>query len=452
MQQPISELGGSNPNFKGIEAILAIYVPARLIIQALTLRDVIALAAASKSCRESSHVCFTTSLEYIHSAEAVAELLSGAWRGVAVHWWHISSEQQLSSKALVPLLNSRDMGVMVDKPVPHSCVADLARLCLSNLKISNLPGLVALTELKLDHCFGKLDNDSVACLTNLTCLTISNCHNIEALPDALCQLTQLSSVQVRTCPRLSSLPERLGSVPLKTLIFTKCPLLHHLPRSILQCKTLQTVVLGCPAGPNAPLNSLTGVRMARIIYNFLQTRQPSIKAFGAHLSVLDLSRHCFDWSDLRSSAVPHLRQLCLRACDPRGCIDDTFPRVVRLCLAHCNRMQEMPKGSETIETLETLEVLGCQRLTAVPEASVSLPNLRTLRFVNTPIESLPDCFGALQELRLVNLCQTKMKQLPQSLLLRQSLGAVFISSRPTTIDDLQMETAHIMASESDTAA
>ncbi|QCD96809.1 disease resistance protein RPM1 [Vigna unguiculata] len=61
---------------------------------------------------------------------------------------------------------------------------------------------------------------------SLQCLTVSNCHNFEILPDWLTTLTHLETLHLSYCPNLVSLPDNIHHLTvLESLIIVGCPYL-----------------------------------------------------------------------------------------------------------------------------------------------------------------------------------------------------------------------------------
>ncbi|VAH98667.1 unnamed protein product [Triticum turgidum subsp. durum] len=85
-------------------------------------------------------------------------------------------------------------------------------------------------------------------LSSLLQLVITQCKNLEELPDSMRQLKQLQSLTLDTCCSLRQLPLWLGELTsLKKLIIWKCSAITTLPNSIQQLTNLQELEIhGCP--------------------------------------------------------------------------------------------------------------------------------------------------------------------------------------------------------------
>ncbi|XP_026425203.1 putative disease resistance protein RGA1 [Papaver somniferum] len=80
-----------------------------------------------------------------------------------------------------------------------------------------------------------------------------------------------------------------------------------------------------------------------------------------------------------------------------------------------NPIQELPVSVITLSNLETLDVSSCKKFKALPESVEGLKNLSIFNFRMCPLlEALPEDFGALTQLRFLNLHGTRISVLPES--------------------------------------
>ncbi|XP_026436156.1 putative disease resistance protein RGA3 [Papaver somniferum] len=80
-----------------------------------------------------------------------------------------------------------------------------------------------------------------------------------------------------------------------------------------------------------------------------------------------------------------------------------------------NPIKELPASVLTLSNLQTLNVNTCKNLISLPKCVADLANLKVFSFTNCPLlEALPEDFGALIQLRSLNLLGTRIKVLPES--------------------------------------
>ena len=108
--------------------------------------------------------------------------------------------------------------------------------------------LRSLKSLRLEYLAQSELSGWVGELSSLLQLVITQCKNLEELPDSMRQLKQLQSLTLDTCCSLRQLPLWLGELTsLKKLIIWKCSAITTLPNSIQQLTNLQELEIhGCP--------------------------------------------------------------------------------------------------------------------------------------------------------------------------------------------------------------
>ena len=113
----------------------------------------------------------------------------------------------------------------------------------------------ALQQLDLSQC-SQLESlpESIGQLTALQQLNLSRCSQLESLPECIGQLTALQQLNLSRCSQLESLPESIGQLTaLQQLNLSRCSQLESLPESIGQLTALQQLDLReCSQLPSLP--------------------------------------------------------------------------------------------------------------------------------------------------------------------------------------------------------
>ncbi|KAI9156431.1 hypothetical protein LWI28_006423 [Acer negundo] len=193
-------------------------------------------------------------------------------------------------------------------------------------------------------------------------LVISNCRNLQLLPEGLHNLALLVHFEIDRCPLLQSFPEPgLPASMLRSIRISNCQNLNRLPNRMYSLTCLQELSInGCSSIVSIPEGGLPAYLMS--------------------LSILDCE-------NLKPSSEWGLHRLtCLTEFSFGGCESlVSFPEgwllptsVSSLHLERLPNLKSLPKGLKNlINCLETLEIWECDNLKTLPEKqpSTMLSNL-----------------------------------------------------------------------------
>ncbi|KAJ0037838.1 hypothetical protein Pint_23864 [Pistacia integerrima] len=116
--------------------------------------------------------------------------------------------------------------------------------------LSALESLSSLKSLVIDSCniLASYLEDGLRGLNSLQHLSLSNCEELAALPDAMQHFTSLKILHIWSCPQLETLPEWLGNLAsLREMELWYCENLRCLPESMTQLTALQFLsIWSCP--------------------------------------------------------------------------------------------------------------------------------------------------------------------------------------------------------------
>ncbi|XP_056162448.1 disease resistance protein L6-like [Syzygium oleosum] len=117
------------------------------------------------------------------------------------------------------------------------------------------------------------------------------------------------------------------------------------------------------------------------------------------------------------SAFKNLEVLILENCSRLEQIDSSIEdmkSLVRLDLARCEMLKELPNGIGALQNLEILNISGT-KIKELPDGIGALKNLEILNISSTEIREISESIGALQNLEILNISSTEIKELPDSI-------------------------------------
>lgn len=217
---------------------------------------------------------------------------------------------------------------------------------LENLKIAGCHSIKSFPEAVFQ--FPRILSNTVMKLKELI---ISNCLNLESLPEGLHNLAFLDHLEIHDCPLLQSFPEPgLPTSMLRYARISNCQNLKFLPNRMYILTSLQEFSIhGC--------------------YSLVSFPEGGLPPNLISLSILDCE-------NLKPSSEWGLHRLtCLADFSFGGCQGlVSFPKgwllpknLSSLYLERLPNLKSLPNGLKNLKYLETLEIWECDNLQTVPE-------------------------------------------------------------------------------------
>ncbi|XP_044462555.1 putative disease resistance protein At3g14460 [Mangifera indica] len=182
-------------------------------------------------------------------------------------------------------------------------------------------------------------------------LIISNCMNLELLPEGLHNLTLLDYLEISDCPLRQSFPKPgLPASKIRSIRISNCRSLRFLPNRMYSLQSLEELCIN---------------RCSSLV---------SFPEGGLPANLISLS--ILDCENLKPSSQWGLHKLtCLTEFSFGGCQElVSFPEgwllpanLSFLHLEHLPNLKSLPKGLKNLQNLETLETWNCDSLRTVPE-------------------------------------------------------------------------------------
>ncbi|XP_044460776.1 putative disease resistance RPP13-like protein 1 [Mangifera indica] len=186
-------------------------------------------------------------------------------------------------------------------------------------------------------------------------LIISNCMNLESLPEGLHNLTLLDYLEISDCPRLQSFSKPgLPASMIRSIRISNCQNLRFLPNRMYSLTCLEELCI----------NSCSSL--------------VSFPEGGLPANLISLS--ILDCKNLKPSSQWGLHKLtCLTEFSFGGCQElVSFPEgwllpanLSSLHLEHLPNLKSLPKGLKNLQNLESLETWNCDSLRTAPEEELT---------------------------------------------------------------------------------
>ncbi|CAK9860278.1 unnamed protein product [Sphagnum jensenii] len=356
-------------------------------------------------------------------------------------------------------------------------IENLKVLDLSNChKLKSLPreigNLRQLTYLDLDWCNDlKSLPKEIGKLTQLTHLHLVNCENLKSLPKEIGKLTQLTHLDV--CNSLKSLPKEIGQLTKLIHINLSYCDLKKLPKSIGYLQSLQWLDLSyCYDLKYLPstmgdLGSLQYLSLAYLAINGLQGKQrwklygqaftedicqlttlTDLPIGGHTCKIVELydqlsklvnlkTFHIYNFSKLRTLPDAIQSMVCLEefwifSCTRIKILPSCIPLFSKLKVLRLDGLSSLESlpALNTLKMLSTLNIINCRLIRKLPDSFTSLdafPSLKELNCLHSGLVEFPEVEdGAMPKLQILNLNQTDIKSLPDTLIYLKSLEVVYI--------------------------
>ncbi|XP_059669071.1 disease resistance protein RUN1-like [Cornus florida] len=258
--------------------------------------------------------------------------------------------------------------------------------CLKLEKFPEILGdMVCLSELYMDRTAIKELPSSIEHLTSLTSINLSECKNLASLPRTICRLSCLKTLYLSGCLQFEELPDDLGNIKCLEELHVRKTAIKRLPSSISLLKDLKVLSVGRCKGTisESPFFSLVSSWfLQRKCEDSLCLVLPSLAGLYS-LTKLDLS-DC----NLSEGGIPSDL--------------DSLSSLREMNLSR-NNFVSLPASIARLSKLQTLVLVGCERLEALPELPPRIENLfaddcQSLISIGDPYET----FGRLQRVTFTN--------------------------------------------------
>ncbi|CAN6446216.1 unnamed protein product [Victoria cruziana] len=285
--------------------------------------------------------------------------------------------------------------------------------CVSMAEVDpSIRHLKALTHLRLNNCKSlKEVPEEVFQLTSLEEVDLSGCSSLRAVPESICLLLHLQVLNASACTSLASLPNSLGNLKKLTELDLSGTAIEQLPDSICLILHLEKLdASGCASLASLP-NSLGNLK---------------------NLWKLNASG-CTGLASLPNSLghLKSLTELNVSGCTSLASLPDSLGNLkilMELNASGCTSLASLPDSLSNLKNLTKLNASGCASLASLPD---SLGNLNSLRQLNasgcTGLASLPNSLGNLKRLRELQLKETAIEQLPDSIIQLENLDYLSVA-------------------------
>ncbi|XP_039165316.1 disease resistance protein RPV1-like [Eucalyptus grandis] len=312
-----------------------------------------------------------------------------------------------------------------DIPISRDCLMKLETLSASFCKrLVQLPesmgSFVSLAQLNLSHSGSKDLSESMGSLVSLTHLDLSYSRIIE-LPKSMGSLVSLTKLNLCKT-QITELPKFIGSLKkLQTLYVRYCSLLARIPSSIGQLASLQDLSLReCRLLREIPnsIGKLASLTTMDLHWTAIEELPESIGSLKK-LQMIDAS-YCASLARI-PSAIGHLaslKSLFLQGCCSLREIPDSIGKLASLTELHLKgtTIEELPESIGSLKELETLNVSWCKSLTHIPSSVGDQVSLTHLLLQGCHLlKEIPNSIGKLASLTKLDLSETGIEKLPESI-------------------------------------
>ncbi|KAK3436788.1 hypothetical protein EUGRSUZ_C01424 [Eucalyptus grandis] len=293
-----------------------------------------------------------------------------------------------------------------------SCCASLARMP------NSIGHLASLSRLDLREC-RKLAQlpDSIGSLVSLSWLSLSGCHSLRQIPDSIGKLTSLIELRLESMA-IEELPESIGSLKkLRTLDVFYCASLAHMPNSIgdlislsqlnlKECKKLAQLPDSIGSLVCISQLSLSGCHSLRQIPDLIGKLTSLTKLHLKSMAIEELPESIGSLKKLKTLDASY----CALLARMPNSIGD-LASLSQLDLRECKKLTQLPDSIGSLVSLSWLSLSGCCSLRQIPNSIGKLTSLTKLHLKSTAIEELPESIRSMQNLRMLDICETPIIEL-----------------------------------------
>ncbi|KAI7735980.1 hypothetical protein M8C21_022392 [Ambrosia artemisiifolia] len=209
--------------------------------------------------------------------------------------------------------------------------------------------------------------DSIGNLSDLHCLSLTNCCSLKSLPNSICKLKSLKTLRLTGCLNLQELPVKLGDLHRLEDIGVSGTRITQLPDSIQEIPYLHTVLLNnCKQLKSVPGRNL-GLPLIRVLAirdcNLSDDDIPNNIWELSTLMVLDLSGNNFTCLPSGLGQLHNLQVLYASECRSLQKLPNlsTLGILKHAGLSYCDKLVEIP-GLENLCSLNQIYLTGCTSL------------------------------------------------------------------------------------------
>ncbi|KAF3781636.1 TMV resistance protein [Nymphaea thermarum] len=259
--------------------------------------------------------------------------------------------------------------------------------------LANFPKLVRLV---LEGCCKLVTiHESIRKLIDLVILNMSDCKELVKLPHHICHLKSLKVLMLSCCSKLDTLPKRLGDLESLTDLVLDGTAVEVLPKSVVQLSNLCRLSLNmCESLKELP-DSIGSLHSLEVLILDCTSIRRIPDSIGSLEMLQKLSaRNCMSLVSLPNS-IGNARSLI------KLLLDGT-------CIV------ELPNSVGLLDQLQVLSVSDCMNLTSLPECMGKLTSLCRLKMQNTSISYLPEDVSLLVNLHTFDMELCAINRLPQN--------------------------------------
>ncbi|XP_056161985.1 disease resistance protein RPV1-like [Syzygium oleosum] len=278
-----------------------------------------------------------------------------------------------------------------------------------------------LKVLKLSYCQSLRKTPDLSNFKSLEILILKGCNNLEEIHPSIEDIKTLVSLDVSWCEKVKKLPAQVDKMEeLKELFLNDTAILDiPIPRDCL----MKLENASCEDLAQLPKSMDSIGKLASLTkLNLSVTGIEELPEFIGSLRMLETldASHCMSLACIPSSigSLVSLECLSLEGCHSLREIPDSIGKLTSLTKLGLSKtgIEVLPESIGSLRMLETLDASSCKSLARIPISIGSLVSLQSLSLPGCySLRQIPDSIGKLASLTKLDLSETEIEELPESI-------------------------------------